>query len=278
MTYGERKNSPEKITLRSESLSGISLLKSPSTSSSMLATTTSGPERRPSIVYEEDIPITVRRGSVTIRITTDDCDSKKRHGLRHQQSPPLITTPSDEFADGDFLETFHSAETSLSPSRQSSVESNPGSSRGPSPTTPTVIISPSCSNNTLRVPGSGHSSSSSLDDQEDPRIILRRRSLPKARSTDFLENQMLLPMRMNFRRNTVTHQASQHQQQASLGSPVTSHSLALDNFIKGRRSSAGVAIISSIQQKQQETSIRGMACKMRRRLSDQVRLSCTTAN
>ena len=118
-----------------------------------------------------------------------------------------------------------------------------------------MIISPSVTSSvcrTLRVPsGSGHSSSSSLDDQEDPRIIIRRRSLPKARSTDFLESQVQLPpIRMSLRRNTVTFSAqgsgssSGSSQQCCQQSPVSSHSLALDNFIKGRRSSAGVAIMS----------------------------------
>ena len=290
MTSVERKPSPERGgTHRSESMSSVvgssssnlGLLKSVSNNT----LTATNPERRPSIVYEEDDPAaiaaTARRGSVTIRITSEDEESenkKKRHGLRRQKSPPLIGTTSQEEQ-----EVFNcgakSAAGSSSPSRQNSAESchssNPGS-RCPSPT-PTVIISPSCAvANTLRVPGSGHSSSSSLDDQEDPKIILRRRSLPKARSTDFLETQMLLPSRVNLRRNTVV--LNGENQAGSLKQPQAGHSLALDNFIKGRRSSAGVAMMTASLLHQHHDSVlssRAWAKNAgRRRLSDQV----STAN
>ena len=83
---------------------------------------------------------------------------------------------------------------------------------------------------------------------------------------------MLLPMRVTFRRNTVSSNAdnqgsNQHEQSCP----------ALDNFIKGRRSSAGVAMSSSLLH--QEMFSRSLARHAgRRRSIDQVRHCITIFN
>lgn len=190
-------------------------------------------ERRPSIVYEEDIPVNVRRGSVTmtVRITSEEDASDQ------DSKDLLVKTPSGDeelsllgcgnWEDGS--DTRRSSKESIESGRFES---------SPSPT-PTLIVSSSnnSSRNTLKVPGSLHSSSSSLED--DPKFLLRRRSLPKARSTDCVEplgGCFLQPRRYS----------------------AVSSSYFLENFIKGRRSSTGAFPSQS------------GVIHTRRRLSDQV--------
>lgn len=193
------------------------------------------PDRRPSIVYEEDIAVSMgfanknRRGSMTMTVRiTDEDDEGALADPANIENRGCISS-GNSFDD--------------SPSNSEGDPESRRSSRGSSTS---LTLTPTLTSQTLRVPRSLQSSSTSLED--DPREVIRRRSLPKARSSEHFDQQGLYTS--NFL----------HPRRLSMNS-----SLFLENFIKGRRSSTGASSSGGANS----------LAWSRRRLSDQVSI-CTS--
>jgi hypothetical protein len=233
--------------------------------------------RRPSVVYEEDIAVRMRRGSCTIGLrisdfaAADEADEEGDEGCGGSRGGEVGSDDGVKSSDEDEDESDDVVTLEISPitssdiSRRSSNESyicNDAWSYSPSAlaavaaaaadSDTTLLSAPrSTSRNTLRVPSSLNSSSSSIE--EDPREIIRRRSLPKARSTECVDPLPLLKSRRYSANVPVIH---------GVAGGMTSGSY-MDNFSRGRRA-------SMVAPTADRDRLNLMGVLIKRRLSDQV--------